>query len=112
MIFDIERHARTKLDRNIAAPGQPGESPRWTTGAKTAVGTAASQASRVWFTISHGILNEVYFPSIDQANTRAMRFLVTDGADLFSDEESDATHRVEYRRSALQASAAGPATVW
>jgi glucoamylase len=103
MIFDIERHARTKLDENVTAPGHPGDDPRWTTGAKTAVGTAVSQVSRVWFTISHGILNEVYFPSIDQANTRAMRFVVTDGQDFFSDEESHATHRVEYLATGVPA---------
>jgi glucoamylase len=103
MIFDIERHARTKLDENIAAPGQPGDPPRWTTGAKAAVGTAVSEASRVWFTISHGIVNEVYFPSIDQANTRSLRFIVTDGQHLFSDEETDARHRVEYVKSGVPA---------
>jgi glucoamylase len=96
MIFDIERHARTKLEKNFPAPGRPGTPPRWTTGAKTAVGTSVSEASRVWFTISGGILNEVYFPSIDQANTRAMRFIVADGNSFFSDEETDAHHRVEY----------------
>ena len=96
MIFDIERHARTKPYECIPAPGQPGAEPRWTTGAKTAVGTAASEQSRVWFTISQGTLNEVYFPSIDQANTRSMRFVVADGESFFSDEESDAKSRVEY----------------
>ena len=96
MIFDIERHARTKPDEHVPAPGQPGAEPRWTTGAKTAVGTAICEQSRVWFTISGGILNEIYFPSIDQANTRAMRFVVADGQSFFSDEESDAKYRVEY----------------
>ncbi len=95
MIFDIERHARTKLEHNVAAPGQPGNPPRWTTGAKTGVGTAVSEQSRIWFTISHGILNEVYFPSIDQANTRNMRFVVTDGESFVSDEEQDAEHNVQ-----------------
>ncbi len=95
MIYDIERHARTRLERNIPAPGQPGDSPRWTTGAKTAVGTAVSDQSRIWFTISHGILNEVYFPSIDQANTRDMRFVVTDGESFVSDEQQDAEHNVQ-----------------
>lgn len=103
MIFDIERHARTKLDENHVAPGQLGDPARWTTGAKTAVGTAMSGASRVWFTISHGLLNEAYFPSVDQANTRAMRFVVTDGQSFFSDEEKDAQHRVEYIEAGIPA---------
>jgi glucoamylase len=103
MIADIERHARTKLIENVPAPGKPGAQPRWTTGAKTAVGTAVSAASRVWFTLSHGTLNEVYFPTIDQANTRSMRFLVADGHSFFSDEESDARHRIEYIEAGVPA---------
>lgn len=74
------------------APGPPGISPRWTSSAKSGVGTAASGQSRVWFTVSHGILNEVYFPRIDQANTRDLGFLIADGAHFFSEEKRDATH--------------------
>ncbi|MGA8312178.1 MAG: hypothetical protein WB755_19265, partial [Terriglobales bacterium] len=47
------------------APGWPGISPRWTSSAKTGIGTALNLHSRVWFTLSHGILNEVYFPRVD-----------------------------------------------
>jgi glucoamylase len=49
------------------APGWPGIAPRWTSSAKEGVETSASYQSRVWFTISHGILNEIYYPRIDQA---------------------------------------------
>jgi hypothetical protein len=43
--------------------GHPGIPPRWTRSSKEGVGTPYSTASRVWFTLSHGILNEVYFPT-------------------------------------------------
>jgi glucoamylase len=69
------------------APGWPGISSRWTSSAKTGVGTALNQHSKVWFTLSHGILNEVYFPRVDQACTRDLGFLVTDGHDFFSEEK-------------------------
>jgi len=49
------------------APGWPGIPARWTSSAKSGVGTALTARSRVWFTLSHGILNEVYYPRIDQA---------------------------------------------
>ena len=52
------------------APGWPGIEPRWTSSAKTGVGTALNLHGRVWFTLSHGILNEIYFPRVDQACTR------------------------------------------
>jgi len=67
------------------APGWPGIPPRWTSSAKTGVGTALNQHSKVWFTLSHGILNEVYFPRVDQACTRDMGFIVTNGLDFFSE---------------------------
>ncbi|HEV2399226.1 MAG TPA: glucan 1,4-alpha-glucosidase [Candidatus Sulfotelmatobacter sp.] len=69
------------------APGWPGIRPRWTSSAKTGVGTALNQHSKVWFTLSHGILNEIYFPRVDQACTRDMGFVVTNGRDFFSEEK-------------------------
>ncbi len=75
---------------------RPGIPPRWTSSAKSGVGTALSAASRVWFTLSHGILNEVYYPRVDQACTRDMGLLVTDGQDFFSEEKRHANHEVEY----------------
>jgi len=73
------------------ASGWPGIPPRWTSSAKTGVGTALNQHSKVWFTISHGILNEVYFPRVDQACTRDMGFMVTNGTDFFSEEKRHCT---------------------
>ena len=80
------------------APGWPGIPPRWTSSAKTGAGTALNQHSKVWFTLSHGILNEVYFPRVDQACTRDMGFIVTNGFDFFSEEKRHCTfenHPVE-----------------
>ncbi|WP_413992529.1 glucan 1,4-alpha-glucosidase [Labrys okinawensis] len=69
-------------------PGAPGLLPRWTSAAKSGIGTAASPASRVWFALSHGILNEVYYPRIDRACTRDCGLLVT-APDYFSEEKRD-----------------------
>ena len=75
-------------------PGPPGIAPRWTSSAKSGVGTAAEGRNRVWFTVSHGIVNEVYYPMPDQANTRDLGFMVADGADFFSEEKRDTEHRI------------------
>src|SRR3954469_7480558 len=77
------------------AHGRPGISPRWTSSAKTGLGTALSTVSRVWFTISHGILNEIYYPRVDQACTRDCGLIITDGADFFSEEKRDCASTVE-----------------
>ena len=81
---------------NRAAPGGPGIPARWTSSAKTGVGTALSDNSRVWFTLSHGIFNEIYYPRIDQACVRDMGLIVTDGVDFFSEEKRDAEQQVEW----------------
>jgi len=73
------------------APGWPGIPPRWTSSNKSGIGTALNLHSRVWFTLSHGILNEVYFPRVDQACTRDMGLIVTDGRGYFSEEKRHCT---------------------
>src|SRR5689334_23275579 len=74
------------------APGWPGIPARWTSSAKSGLGTAVSRDSRVWFTLSHGILNEIYYPRVDNACTRDLGFIVTDGETYFSEEKRDAHH--------------------
>lgn len=74
------------------APGKPGICPTWTTSAKIGVGTACSADSNTWFTLSHGIVNEVYWPRIDIANLRDFGFIVTDEAGFFSEERRNCVH--------------------
>jgi glucoamylase len=78
----------------VQAPGWPGIEARWTSSAKSGVGTALGSGGRVWFTISHGILNEIYYPRVDQACTRDMGLLVTDGAAFFSEEKRHTRQQV------------------
>ncbi len=81
-------------ERDDLAPGWPGSPARWTSSAKCGVGTALSLASRVWFTLSHGILNEIYYPRVDQACTRDLGLIVTDGREFFSEEKRHASSRL------------------
>ena len=74
------------------APGWPGIGPRWTSSAKTGIGTALNLHSRVWFTLSHGILNEIYFPRLDQACIRDLGLIITDGREFFSEEKRHCTY--------------------
>jgi len=76
------------------APGWPGIAPRWTSSAKSGVGTALGSSGRVWFSLSHGILNEVYYPRVDQACTRDLGFIVIDGKGFVSEEKRHARHEV------------------
>jgi glucoamylase len=84
------------LEQLGEAFGSPGMEPRWTSSVKDAVGTAYAASSRVWFTCSHGVLNEVYHPTIDRAQVRDMEFLVTDGETFVHEEKRDLQTTFEY----------------
>jgi len=84
------------LQQQGEAFGGPGMEPRWTSSVKDAVGTAYAASSRIWFTCSHGVLNEVYHPTIDRAQVRDMEFLVTDGETFVHEEKRDLQTTFEY----------------
>jgi glucoamylase len=87
------------LDQQGEAFGGPGLEPRWTSSVKDAVGTAYSASSRIWFTASHGILNEIYAPTIDHPQVRDMEFLVTDGETFVHEEKRDLVSEFSYIHS-------------
>ncbi len=70
--------------------------PRWTSSAKEGVGTAYHTSCRIWFTLSHGIVNEIYYPNVDQPNTRDFQFLITDGETFCHEEKRDLHHLIDY----------------
>ncbi|WP_339688035.1 hypothetical protein [Gimesia maris] len=84
------------MNEKSVAFGMPGIEPRWTSSAKDGVGTAYHSSSRVWFTLSHGIVNEIYFPHVDTPNTRDLQFLITDGESFCHEERRDLLHQTEY----------------
>src|ERR1035437_8538884 len=75
--------------------GWPGIEPRWTAGSKDGVGTAYSDASKVWFTLWRGILTEIYWPRVDAPQTRDLQFLITDGESFFHEEKRDLIMEIE-----------------
>ncbi len=84
------------LDDEGPAFGAPGVEPRWTSSEKDAVSTAYAASSRVWFTVSHGTLNEVYYPTIDRPQTRDMELLFSDGETFFHEEKRDLSYDFQY----------------
>jgi glucoamylase len=77
------------------AAGGPGIEPRWTHGAKLAVGTAYSTSSRVWYTHDAGCVTEVYYPTVDTPQIRDLQFLFTDGETFFHDERRNFTSEID-----------------
>ncbi|MFZ0706358.1 MAG: glycoside hydrolase family 15 protein [Candidatus Korobacteraceae bacterium] len=88
------------MQKDNPAPGGPGITPKWTFGAKDAIGTAYSVSSRLWYTLANGVVTEVYFPTIDTPQMRDLQFLVTDGETFFHDERRHMISKTECRESA------------
>src|SRR6266699_756618 len=81
---------------NSLAFGAPGIEPRWTRSTKEGIGTAYHTSCRVWFTLSHGIIDEIYYPNVDSPNTRDLQFLITDGETFCHEERRELDHQIEY----------------
>lgn len=79
-----------------AAFGAPGTEPRWTHSTKEGIGSAYHTSCRVWFTLSHGIVDELYYPNVDCPNTRDLQLLITDGESFCHEERRDLVHELEY----------------
>jgi len=62
------------------APGAPGAAATWTPADKHGFGTATGTASKVWYTLEHGELTEVYYPDLGTPSLRDLQFIVTDGS--------------------------------
>src|SRR3954468_23221122 len=77
------------------APGAPGKDAQWPGAGKEAVGTSNTEASKVWFTLRGGVLDEVYYPTVDVANTQTLKFIVTSCGEDSPPGEESAAHRLE-----------------
>jgi glucoamylase len=81
---------------NNLAPGAPGAEARWPSAGKHGVGTSNTLESKVWFTLRAGVMTEVYYPTVDVANSQELQFVVvSEAGGRVETEADDATHRIE-----------------
>lgn len=78
---------------NGSAPAPTGsQTQSWTSGAKDAVTTSLS--SRVWATIGQGIVNEVFWPAVDQPQVKDWGFLIA-GAGQWREVKAVGSYRLQ-----------------
>ena len=77
-----------------AAPGMPGIDPTWSNGTKEIVGCSLG-ASRIWFTVGGGIINEIYHPRVDIPQIRDLGFIVADGKGFWVEVKRMNSYRLE-----------------
>jgi glucoamylase len=77
-----------------AAPSAPGAPSYFDLASKDCLGTAASQGSKVWYTVAGGVLSDVYEPTIDNTDVSTLQYVVTDGATFTDLQARDMTYTV------------------
>ncbi|HEX8151206.1 MAG TPA: glucan 1,4-alpha-glucosidase [Pyrinomonadaceae bacterium] len=81
--------------RDDLAPGRPGKDAQWPGAGKEAVGTSNTEESKVWFTLRGGVLDEVYYPTVDVANSQRLELVVAHGqTDTLQTEGGDTVSRI------------------
>ncbi len=87
---------------NDHAHGAPGIPLNWCSSNKQAVGTTLG-ASRVWFTVGKGILNEVYYPRVDIPQIRDLGFIIADDKGFWVELKTLPDCKVQYHAAGVPA---------
>jgi glucoamylase len=77
---------------NVSAPGAPGADAHWLSAAKNGFGTSNTLQSKVWFTLTDGVLSEVYYPTLDVPNVQSLQLIVVTPEGKVETESEDTTH--------------------
>ncbi len=99
----------TPSGQDIPAPGAPGQPSVWAYAGKTAIGTSyeayqgagyadngpTGKVSKVWFSVSQGILTETMYGLIHEAQIREMQFLIR-GEGFLDVEKNDTVTSIDY----------------
>ena len=86
----------------MEAPGQPGLTPIWTNSAKEMVGCSLGRA-RLWYTLSRGIVNEIYHPRVDVPQLKDLGFIVAGSRGFWTEVKTLDSHTLKFARSGIPA---------
>jgi glucoamylase len=76
------------------APGSPGASATWNESNLQAFAGSLGPASKVWYTLGQGELENVFYPQTDTPDTFGLQYLVSDGSSFTSAETTGTTHAI------------------
>src|SRR6266568_4473053 len=85
----------------VSTSGGPGAASYYDLSRKDCLGTAENTTSKVWYTVAHGVLSDVYEPTIDNTNVETMQFVVTDGRSFTELQTRDTTYQAGTDRSGM-----------
>ena len=92
MLMGIASSTLFAQTTNIRAPGAPGADAHWLSAAKNGFGTSNTLPSKVWFTLTDGVLSEVYYPTLDVPNVQSLQLIIVTPEGKVETESEDMTH--------------------
>jgi glucoamylase len=76
------------------APGAPGANATWNESNLQAFADSLGSASKVWYTLGDGELENVFYPETDTPSTFGLQYIVTDGSTFADTEVTNTTHTI------------------
>jgi glucoamylase len=76
------------------APGSPGANATWNESNLQGFADSLGSASKVWYTLGDGELENVFYPETDTPSTFGLQYLVTDGSTFTDTETGSTTHAI------------------
>lgn len=77
-----------------SAPGAPGANATWNESNLQAYADSLGSASKVWYSLGDGELENVFYPETDTPDTFGLQYIVTDGSSFTDTETASTTHAI------------------
>ena len=77
-----------------SAPGAPGANATWDESQVTGFADSLGAASKVWYTLGNGELENVFYPETDTPDTFGLQYVVTNGSSFASTETTGTSHTI------------------
>jgi glucoamylase len=76
------------------APGAPGANATWNESNLQGFADSLGPASKVWYSLGDGELENVFYPETDTPSTFGLQYIVTDGSTFTDTETANTTHAI------------------
>ncbi|HET9896188.1 MAG TPA: glycoside hydrolase family 15 protein [Streptosporangiaceae bacterium] len=76
------------------APGAPGGDATWNESNLQAFADSPGSASKVWYTLGNGELENVFYPQADTPDTFGLQYIVSDGSTFTNTETANTAHAI------------------
>ena len=76
------------------APGAPGANATWNEANLQGFADSLGSASKVWYTLGNGELENIFYPQTDTPSTFGLQYIVTDGSTFTTAETAGTSHAI------------------